>query len=118
MVKFNWIESFVFCDPKSDKDVIYWMVIDKMKPLNNTLTEEEMWFRLTYWRYRAEENLKFNSGKKIGEPTYRRWVNAGQTSISNSINTFEEFFVQAIKEKDWIRPLFKNIMKRCTEELK
>lgn len=90
-----------------------------MEPLNNTLAEKEkMWFRLTYWRYRAEEKLTFNSGKNKGKPTRRRWINAGQTSISNFTTTFEEFFVQAIKDKEWVRPLFKSIMERCSEELR
>ncbi len=64
--------------------------------------EDEDWLRITYYRYKKKE---------------RRWVFAGQTSFADPISSFRELFVNVIKEKEWIRPLFREIYKRCKKEL-
>ncbi len=113
-VHFRWIESFVSKDPCGRSNVNYWNVIDIMESIDkNCPDSEKVWLRLTYWRYKTAESVFDKNGKR----TNRRWVIAGQTSLSNPISTFEDFFVQAIKEKEWIRPLFKKILERCIDEL-
>jgi hypothetical protein len=58
--------------------------------------------RITYYRYKKEG----------------RWVFAGQTSISDPFDSFSKLFIKAIKEKKWIRPIFKEIYRKCSLELK
>jgi hypothetical protein len=60
------------------------------------------WLRITYYRYNKRE---------------KRWVFAGQTSYADPMSQFEEFFVNGIKEKDWIRKLFKNVFRQRAKEL-
>jgi len=64
--------------------------------------ETENWIRITYYRYKPKE---------------RRWIFAGQTSIADPIKAFVTLFVQAIKEKEWVRPLFREVNKQCSKEL-
>ena len=116
--KFDWIESFVMKDPDGRADVNYWIVIDKLEYTGNCPENKKTWLRMTYWRYKTAPIVKISTGKNQGKITNRRWIIAGQTSFSDPMQTFEEFFVQAIKNKEWIRPLFKKIIERCSEELK
>ncbi len=81
-----------------DDWIIYWNMIDLIRFEN----EDEDWLRITYYRYKKKE---------------RRWVFAGQTSFADPISSFRELFVNVIKEKEWIRPLFREIYKRCKKEL-
>ena len=90
-------DRFVIKDT-DDEAVTYWNLID----LIEFEQEKEEWLRITYYRYKKQLN---------------RWVFAGQTSLSDPISAFEKLFVDAIKEKEWIRPLFKNVMKQCIKEL-
>ena len=76
-----------------DDWVIYWNMIDLIR----FETEDEDWLRITYYRYKKKE---------------KRWVFAGQTSFSDPISSFRELFVNAIKEKEWIRLFFKEICKK------
>jgi len=82
-----------------DDLVDYWNVIDLIRFEG----EEEDWLRITYYRYKKHE---------------KRWVFAGQTSLSNPISYFCDLFVAAIKEKEWIRPLFREVLRQCSRELK
>lgn len=91
------LDRYVIFD-SDDDSVVYWDVID----LIGFEDEVEDWLRITYYRYKKRE---------------RRWVFAGQTSISNPISGFLELFVKAIKEKEWIRPLFREVYKQCSKEL-
>jgi len=91
------MDRVVVFDSESDL-VVYWNMIDLIKFDD----EDEDWLRITYYRYKKKE---------------RRWVFAGQTSISDPISDFVELFVKAIKEKEWIRPLFREIYKKCAKEL-
>lgn len=77
---------------------VYWNMIDRIKFEG----ENEDWLRITYYRYKKIE---------------RRWVFAGQTSISDPISDFVKLFVKAVKEKEWIRPLFREVCKQCVKEL-
>ena len=86
--------SFVY----EDNLVAYWNVIDFIRFEG----EDEDWLRITYYRYKKAE---------------RKWVFAGQTSMSNPISGFLELFVKVVKEKDWIRPLFREVYKQCSKEL-
>ena len=81
-----------------DDFVLYWNMID----LIEFSGEDEDWLRLTYYRCKKKD---------------RRWVFAGQTSISDPISCFEELFTKAIKSKVWMRHLFSNIYKQCKKEL-
>ena len=81
-----------------DEWVVYWNIID----LIQFEGEDEDWLRITYYRYKKKE---------------RKWVFAGQTSLSNPISGFIELFVKAVKEKEWIRPVFREVYKRCSKEL-
>jgi len=85
-----------------DDSVAYWNVID----LIEFEGEDENWLRITYYRYKKKDN---------------RWVFAGQTSISDPISVFIELFVKVAEEKEWIRPVFKEVCKELskvdTEEL-
>jgi len=82
-----------------DEFVRYWNLIDLIRFEN----EDEDWLRITYYRYKKKE---------------KRWVFAGQTSYADRISQFEELFINGIKEKDWLRRLFKNVFKKCAKELK
>jgi hypothetical protein len=82
-----------------DEIVRYWNLMDLIRFEN----EDEDWLRITYYRYKKKEN---------------KWVFAGQTSLSDPISQFEELFVTGIKEKDWIKRLFKNVVNQCANELK
>ena len=81
-----------------DDWVVYWSMIDRIKFEG----EDEDWLRITYYRYKKKE---------------RKWVFAGQTSLANPISGFLELFVEAIKEKEWMRQLFKEVYKQCSNEL-
>ena len=81
-----------------DEWVAYWNMIDLIR----FETEDEDWLRITYYRYKKKD---------------RKWVYAGQTSFSDPISSFLELFVNAIKKKDWIRPLFKEVYRQCEKEL-
>ena len=78
--------------------IVYWNMIDLIR----FQEEAENWLRMTYYRYNKEK---------------RRWIFAGQTSLSDPISFFEEMFVKSIKEKEWMRNLFKKIGERCRKEL-
>jgi hypothetical protein len=91
------LDRYVIFDSEDDY-VVYWDLID----LIEFKGEDENWLRITYYRYKKKQ---------------RRWVFAGQTSISNPIGGFVDLFVKAIKEKEWIRPLFREIYKKCAKEL-
>ena len=78
--------------------IVYWNMIDLIRFEG----EDEEWLRITYYRYNKEK---------------RRWTYAGQTSMSDPISSFDEMFKKAIKEKEWIRNLFKRIYEECKEEL-
>jgi hypothetical protein len=83
----------------TDDDVVtYWNLIDLIKFEH----DKENWLRITYYRYKKQE---------------KRWVFAGQTSLSDPISAFEKLFVEAIRKKEWIRPLFKEVFKQCSKEL-
>jgi hypothetical protein len=87
-----------------DEEVTYWNLIDLIKFEH----DEENWLRITYYRYK----------KKAIPPKKRTgWVFAGQTSLSDPISKFQELFVNAIKEKEWVRTLFKEVFKQCAKEL-
>jgi hypothetical protein len=95
-------------------NVNYWNILDWIRFSHDPNT---LWLRITYFRYLKSEIVKTRKGKV----TNKRWIFAGQTSISDPIGAFEELFVKAIqkdKEGKWIRPLFKNIINRCCDELK
>jgi hypothetical protein len=81
-----------------DEFVRYWNLIDLIRFEN----EEEDWMRITYYRYKKKE---------------KRWVFAGQTPYSDPISQFEELFITGVKEKDWIRRLFKSVLRQCSKEL-
>ena len=81
-----------------DDSIVYWNMVDLIRFEG----EDENWLRITYYRYNKEK---------------RRWIFAGQTSISDPISYFVELFVKAIKEKEWMRPLFRRIYKQCRKEL-
>jgi hypothetical protein len=78
--------------------IVYWNIVDLIRFEG----EDEDWLRLTYYRYNKEK---------------RKWVFAGQTPLCDPISSFGEIFVKAIKEKDWMRQLFKKIYEKCKEEL-
>ena len=42
----------------------------------------------------------------------------GQTSTSDPISDFVKPFVKAIKEKEWMQHLFREICRQCEKELK
>ena len=81
-----------------DEYVTYWDIVD----LIEFKKEDEEWLRMTYYRYKKKEN---------------RWVFAGQTSLTNPISKFEELFVKAIKEKQWMKTFFKHVFKKCSADL-
>jgi len=81
-----------------DDWVVYWNIIDFIKFEG----EDEGWLRTTYYRYKKKE---------------RKWVFAGQTSLANPLSGFLELLVNTIKEKEWIRPLFREVYKQCSKEL-
>lgn len=77
---------------REDDSVVYWNVMDRIRFEG----EDEDWMRITYYRYKKKEG---------------KWIFAGQTSISDPISDFGKLFINAIKEKEWIRPLFRKICK-------
>ena len=91
------LDRVVILDRETDL-VVYWNMIDLIKFEDET----ENWIRITYYRYKPKE---------------RRWNFAGQTSIADPINAFVKLFVQAIEEKEWIRPLFREVYEQCSKEL-
>jgi len=96
-LKGKLIDRIVVKD-RGDDLVTYWNLIDLIRFEG----EAEDWLRITYYRYKIKE---------------KKWVFAGQTSLSDPISHFRELFVNAIKEKEWIRPLFKEVFKQCSKEL-
>ena len=82
-----------------DAYAIYWNMID----LIEFEGADEDWLRFTYYRYKRKE---------------KKWVFAGQTSLSNPLSQIEELFVKAIKEKQWMKALFKGVFKKCARELR
>jgi len=78
--------------------VVYWYLIDRIRFEG----ENEDWLRITYCRYKKKE---------------RRWVFAGQTSLSGPISNIQKLFIEAIKKKDWVKPLFREVFKQCRKEL-
>lgn len=90
------LDRFVIKDTE-DNEVVYWNLIDLIKFEH----DEENWLRITYYRYKKQQ---------------KRWVFAGQTSLSDPISKFEELFVNAIREKEWVRHLFKEILQKCVME--
>jgi hypothetical protein len=97
LLKGKLIDRIVVKDG-GDEIVTYWNLIDLIRFEG----EEEDWLRITYYRYKNKD---------------RRWVFAGQTSLSDPISHFRDLFVSAIKEKEWIRALFKQVFKKCAKEL-
>jgi hypothetical protein len=98
-------------------EVNYWNILDVIKFSHDPNNPNNIWLRITYYRYLKNAVIKTKKGKV----TNKRWIFAGQTSISDPINAFEELFVKAIRKDEngkWIRPLFKNVMERCSNELK
>lgn len=91
------VDRVVIFDRENDL-VVYWNMIDLIRFKD----EEEDWLRITYYRYKKKEG---------------KWVFAGQTSISDPISDFIGLFVKAIKEKEWIRSLFREVYKQCVKEL-
>lgn len=91
------VDRVVILDRENDM-VVYWNMIDRIRFKG----DNRDWLRITYYRYKKKE---------------RKWVFAGQTSIADPITAFVELFVKAIKEKEWIRPLFREIYKKCAKEL-
>jgi hypothetical protein len=90
-------ERYVF-KASEDDTVVYWDLIDLIEFKNS----EENWLRLTYYRYKKDES---------------HWNFAGQTSLCEPISTFDKLFVNGIKERQWIRQFFRNIVKECAKEL-
>jgi len=97
LLKGKLLDRYTTFDAEDDW-VVYWSMIDLIRFEG----QDEDWLRITYYRYKKKE---------------RRWVFAGQTSLANPISGFLELFVKAIKEKEWIRPLFREVYKRCFKEL-
>ena len=91
------VDRVVILDRENDM-VVYWNMIDRIRFKG----DNRDWLRITYYRYKKKE---------------RKWVFAGQTSIADPITAFVELFVKAIKEKKWIRPLFREVCKQCAKEL-
>jgi hypothetical protein len=102
------LDRFVVLDEEYP-EVVYWNLIELIKFVH----DDKEWLRITYYRYLKNEIVRTKKGKI----TNRRWIFAGQTSFSDPISKFEELFVKAIKEKQWIRPLFRKIIKQCNKEL-
>jgi hypothetical protein len=90
-------DRYVFKESE-DNTVVYWDLIDLIEFKNHN----EKWLRLTYYRYKKKET---------------KWGFAGQTSLCEPISTFQELFVNGIKERQWIRQFFKQIFKKCAKEL-
>jgi hypothetical protein len=90
-------ERYVFKASEEDT-VVYWDLIDLIEFKNS----EENWLRLAYYRYKKDEP---------------RWIFAGQNSLCEPISTFDKLFVNGIKERQWIRQFFRNIVKKCAKEL-
>jgi hypothetical protein len=97
LLKGKLLDRYAISD-YGDDWVDYWSMIDLIRFEG----EDEDWLRITYYRYKKKES---------------RWVFAGQTSLAIPISGFLELFVKAIKEKEWIRPLFREVYKRCFKEL-
>jgi hypothetical protein len=98
-------------------EVNYWNILDIIKMHHDPNNPNNIWLRITYYRYLKSKVIKTKKGKV----TKRRWIFGGQTSISDPISAFEELFVKAIQKDEtgkWVRPLFKNISERCSKELK
>jgi len=91
------MDRYVMFESEDDL-VTYWFVIDLIKFVDY----DEKWIRVSYYRYKKKQ---------------RKWVFAGQTSISNTINYLARLFAKAVKEKKWVRPLFKEVCKQCEKEL-
>ena len=85
-------DRFVFFDSEDDV-VVYWNVID----LIEFKDYPENWLRTSYYRYKKQE---------------KKWVFAGQTSMSNPISGWVEMFSKAIKEKSWFKEFFKEVQKQ------
>ena len=96
-LKGKLLDRYAIFDAEDDW-VVYWSMIDLIR----FESEDEDWLRITYYRYKKKEG---------------KWVFAGQTSLANPISGFLKLFVEAIKEKEWIRQLFKEVCSQCGKEL-
>lgn len=86
----------VVCFDYEKENVNYWNIIDRI------MFNDKEWMRLSYYRY----NLFTGN-----------WTFAGQTSLSDPYESFIELFTKGIKEKGWLRPMFKEIYRKCSKEL-
>jgi hypothetical protein len=98
LLKGKLVDRYIISLGYGDEWVDYWMMIDRISFEGQT----EDWLRITYYRYKKKE---------------MRWVFAGQTSLTIPISGFLKLFVKAIKDKEWIRPLFREVYKQCFKEL-
>jgi len=96
-LKGELLDRYVIKDGE-DNYVVYWYVIDLIRFED----EHEDWLRMTYYRYKKRE---------------RKWVFAGQTSLSGPLSYFQRLFIETIKEKPWMRQLFREVYKQCSKEL-
>jgi len=81
----------------SSKDIIYWMVMDMIEFQG----QAERQIRMSYYRYKKSTS---------------RWIFAGQTSFSFPISEIIQYFTGAVKEKEWFKKIFQEILKRCVNE--
>jgi hypothetical protein len=82
---------------REDNLVTYWNMIDWIG-----FEGREDRIRITYYRYKNKE---------------KRWNFAGQTSITLPKSRFRDLFIKAIREKEWIREIFREVFKQCAKEL-
>ena len=95
VLKGKLVDRYAISLGYGDEWVDYWMIIDLIRFEG----EAEDWIRITYYRYKKKE---------------MRWVFAGQTALAIPISGFQELFVKAIKEKEWMKDLFKGIMNKIS----
>lgn len=80
-----------------DEKVAYWNMVD----LIAFDQEDEPWLRITYYRYKKQDN---------------RWVFAGQTSISDPISSMVEFFSEVSRQRRWFRDFLEQVWSRASSE--